>query len=89
MFLVYHLERSYRSNERPDFELFLNFKSVGLNFLETSFVFMRIYAKHRVILSTHLANIFNIKYILCINPFDEPIHCIQNQFVKFDSFNIH
>lgn len=24
-----------------------------------------------------------------MNIFDKPIHCVQNHFVKFDSFNIH
>lgn len=89
MFLVFHLDRSCRSNEMSVILIsyFFNSGSVSLNFLGMSFVFMRIYTKvHSYFWVLHFTNMFNIKYRLCMSIFDKPIHCVQNHF---DSFNIH
>lgn len=46
MFLEYHLDRSYRSNEMPVILMrYFNFILVGLNFLGLIFVFVRIICK--------------------------------------------
>lgn len=53
------------------------------------FLFMRMYKRAHSYFWVRVTNMFNIKYNLPMNIFGKPIHCVENHFVKFNSYNVH